>query len=173
MTSTPRNIVLVGLMGAGKTSVGKRLARRLGLPFVDADDEIVKAAGCSIAEIFKKFGESAFREGERRVIARILDGGPLVLATGGGAFMDPDTRDIIAETGTSVWLDAKLETLYQRTRRRDVRPLLQNEDPKGTLERLMAQRNPVYATADITVPTANERPDATVERIVQALEAAR
>lgn len=168
-----RNVVLVGLMGAGKTSVGKRLARRLGLPFVDADDEIVKAAGCSIADIFRKFGEQAFRDGERKVIARILDDGPQVLATGGGAFMDEATRETIRATGISVWLSADLETLYQRTRRRNVRPLLQNDDPKGTLERLMALRNPVYATADITIHTDQEHPDATVERIVAALEALR
>jgi shikimate kinase len=166
----PRSVVLVGMMGAGKTSVGKRLAQALDLPFVDADDEIVRAAGCSIEEIFRTYGEAAFRDGERRVISRILEDGPLVLATGGGAFMNPETRAAIANNGISIWLDADLDVLYRRTRRRKVRPLLQNDDPRGTLERLMAQRNPIYATADLTIETAHERPDATVARIVELLK---
>ena len=174
MTARPlhldgKNIVLVGLMGAGKTSIGRRLAGRLGLPFTDADVEITKAAGCSIDDIFELYGEEAFRDGERRVIARLLEDQPHVLATGGGAFMDPDTRAEIAENGISVWLRADVEVLYQRTRRRNTRPLLQNGDPRATLERLAAERYPIYAQADITIETDGEKLTETLDHIVNEL----
>jgi shikimate kinase len=167
----PRSIVLVGLMGAGKTSIGRRLAARLHLPFVDADDEIERAAGCSIPEIFERYGESAFRDGERRVIARLLHKAPHVLSTGGGAFMDPGTRALIAEQGTSVWLRAELELLVARTARRDNRPLLKQGNPREVLQRLMETRHPVYAEANITVDSDDRPPDETVERVVSALQA--
>ena len=146
-----RSIVLVGLMGAGKTSVGRRLASRLGLPFVDADQEIEAAAGCTIQEIFDRFGEAGFRDGERRVIARLLEGPPHVLSTGGGAFMDPATRALIRRRGLSVWLRAELDVLVARTARRDNRPLLKTGEPRDILRRLMETRYPVYAEADLTV----------------------
>lgn len=164
-----RTITLVGLMGAGKSTVGRRLATRLDLPFVDADSEIEAAAGCTIPEIFERHGEAEFRAGERRVIARLLRGRPKVLATGGGAFMDPDTRQRIKSRAVSVWLRADIELLMARVARRDNRPLLKQGDPREIMERLMAQRYPVYGEADITVES-NEGPhDAIVERIVDAL----
>lgn len=163
------HIVLVGLMGAGKTSVGRRLAARLELPFVDADDEIEKAAGCAIVEIFRLYGEPAFRDGERRVIERLLNGEPSVVATGGGAFIDPDNRKMIRQHGVSVWLRAEVDELYRRTRRRTNRPILNNEDPRGTLERLARERYPVYAEADITIDTGGEKPIETAERILAEL----
>lgn len=166
-----RTIVMVGMMGAGKSAIGRRLAQRLGLPFVDADAEIERAAGCSIEEIFAKHGEADFRDGERRVIARLLEGPVCVLATGGGAFMDSGTRDRIRERATSVWLKADLETLVDRVARRGNRPLLKNGDPREILERLIAVRYPVYAEADITVETGDVPPATTVERVVEALMA--
>ena len=173
MLSRPNkdNIVLVGLMGAGKSSVGRRLAQELDLPFTDADHEIVKAAGCSIEDIFTLYGEAAFRDGERRVIARILDCGPQILATGGGAFIDPATRARIKERGISVWLRADIEVLYERTRRRTSRPLLNNDDPRGTLARFIEQRYPIYAEADIVIDTAQEGPDVTAEQVLESLRA--
>lgn len=166
----PKSIVLVGMMGAGKTAVGRRLAARLGLPFLDADEEIEAAAGCSIADIFASHGEAAFRDGERRVIKRLLKQPISVVATGGGAFMDERTRALIREHAVSVWLKADLETLWHRVRRRSHRPLLNTEDPKGTLEELMKMRYPVYAGADVTVES-NENPlDDTVERVVREIE---
>ena len=146
-----RSIVLVGMMGAGKTTVGKRLANRLDVRFIDADTEIEKAASQTIPEIFAQHGEPYFRDGERRVIARLLGEGPQVLATGGGAFMSPETRTAIAEKGISVWLQADVDLLLARVRRRSNRPLLENADPEGTLRRLVAERYPVYALADLTV----------------------
>ena len=168
--SIDRPIVLVGLMGAGKSCIGRRLATRLGLGFVDADREIEQAAGCSIPEIFQRHGEEAFRDGERRVILRLLDGGPHVLATGGGAFMDPRTRHAIREKAISIWLRADLELLARRVQRRNDRPLLQVADPKAKLAQLMAERYPVYAEADITVDSQDGPPEATVERVLAALE---
>ncbi len=163
-----RSIVLVGLMGAGKSSVGKRLAQRLGLPFVDADTEIEAAAGMTIAEIFAQHGEPHFREGERKVIARLLDGPPKVLATGGGAFMDPETRRLVRQRGRSVWLKAELDVLVRRCARRTHRPLLnQGSDLATTLKRLMDLRYPVYAEADLTV----ESHDGPHERVVEAIVA--
>jgi shikimate kinase len=164
-----RTITLVGLMGAGKSTVGRRLATRLDLPFVDADSEIEAAAGCTIPEIFERHGEAEFRAGERRVIARLLRGRPKVLATGGGAFMDADTRQRIKSRAISVWLRADLDLLMARVARRDNRPLLKQGDPRQIMERLMAERYPVYGEADITVES-NEGPhDAIVERIIDAL----
>jgi shikimate kinase len=163
-------IVLVGLMGAGKTCIGKRLAQDLGLPFVDADHEIEEAAGCTIPEIFAKHGEAAFRDGERRVIARLLDNPPHVLATGGGAFIDPTTRAKIAEKGVSIWLRASIDILMRRTARRNNRPLLKKGSRRETLERLIEERYPVYAEADITVDSADAPPEVTVERVMTALK---
>ena len=166
-----RSIVLVGLMGAGKSTVGKRLARRLGLPFVDADEEIERAADHTISEIFDRFGEPAFRDGERRVIARLIDGPVKVIATGGGAFMHDATRALILERCTAVWLDADIATLTARVGRRDTRPLLRTGEPKAVLEALAARRNPVYAEAHLRVPTEPVPHEEVVERIVRALAA--
>ncbi len=166
-----RTITLVGLMGAGKSTVGRRLATRLDLPFVDADTEIEAAAGCSIPEIFERHGEAEFRAGERRVIARLLRGRPKVLATGGGAFMDRDTRHRIKTKAISVWLRADLDLLVSRVSRRDNRPLLKQGNPRQIMIRLMAERYPVYGEADIVVDS-NEGPhDSVVDRIVEALRA--
>ena len=168
-----RTIVLVGLMGAGKTSIGRRLARALDAPFADADEEIVAAAGLSIPDIFQLYGESRFRELERRVIARLLEGGPMVLALGGGAFMDADTRDRVAARAVSVWLRADLETLVARTsRKRGTRPLLDRGDPHEILAALMRDRYPVYALADFTVDSQVEPHESVVERMMTMLEPA-
>jgi len=164
-----RAIVLVGLMGVGKTTVGRRLAARLGLDFVDADAEIELAADLSIAEIFDRFGEAHFRDGERRVIARLVDGTPKVVATGGGAFMNEATRALILERATAVWLDADLETLTTRVARRDDRPLLRGKDPRRILGDLAEVRNPIYALAPIHVQSHAAPHEATVEAIMQKL----
>ena len=163
--SIDRPIVLVGLMGAGKSCIGRRLAARLELPFTDADDEIEAAAGCSISEIFERHGETAFRDGERRVIARLLGGRLQVLATGGGAFMDPRTRAEIRAHGLSVWLRADLDLLYKRTARRHTRPLLRRGSPRDILAGLIGERHPVYAEADIIVDSEDGPPEWTVERV--------
>ena len=155
-----RSIVLVGMMGAGKSSIGRRLAARLGIPFVDADSEIESAAGMTIPEIFEKHGEPYFRAGEARVIARLLDSGPQVLATGGGAVMDQSTRDLIHIKGISVWLKADLEVLMKRTKRRNDRPLAEK------LKDLLPLREPVYALADITVQSRDEPHDTIVDEII-------
>lgn len=165
-----RSVVLVGLMGAGKTSVGRLLAARIGLEFVDADAEIETAAGATIEEIFAHEGETVFRSGERRVIARLLTGPPRVIATGGGAFMDADTRAEVRAHAVSVWLRADLDTLVRRTARRGRRPLLAGGDPRDILARLMDERYPVYGEADITVDTGEEGADKVVERVIAALE---
>jgi shikimate kinase len=165
------SIVLVGLMGAGKTKIGRLLAQRLEMPFVDADDQIVEAAGCSIEEIFERYGEAAFRDGERRVVTRLLDGEPIVLATGGGSFIDPRTRARIKERGISIWLRAELDVLVNRTSRRGGRPLLKNQDIKATLEKLMAERYPIYAEADIVIDSGWHAVDSTVQRTLDALAA--
>ena len=166
-----RSIVLVGMMGAGKTTIGRRLAARLQLPFLDADHEIEQAAGKSIPEIFADHGETQFREGERRVIARLLAGGPQVLATGGGAFMDAATREAVARQGVSVWLRAEFDVLLRRVRRRPNRPLLQTPDPEATLHALMDRRYPVYAQADVTVLSRDAAHEAIVDDVVAALAA--
>ena len=165
-----RTIVLVGLMGAGKSSIGRRLALRLDLPFVDADKEIEAAAGCTIEEIFERFGEAAFRDGERRGIVRLLDQAPHVLATGGGAFMDPLLRARIREVATSVWLHADIELLLKRVGRRNNRPLLKTSDPRTVLARLMEQRHPVYAEADVRIDSADGPPEQTVQKVIDALQ---
>jgi shikimate kinase len=165
-----RSIVLVGMMGVGKSSVGRRLAARLGIPFVDADSEIEKAAGMSVADIFSRHGEADFRNGEARVIARLLEGGPQVLATGGGAFMNANSRRIIRERGVSVWLRAELDVLLRRiSKRRSERPLLQTADPAETLRGLLAEREPIYAQADLTVQSREVTHDAVVADIIAAL----
>jgi shikimate kinase len=169
LPDSARSIVLVGLMGAGKSSVGKRRAARLGLPFVDADNEIEAAAGCSIEEIFARHGEAAFRDGERRVITRLLEGPRQVLATGGGAFMDPVTRAKIRQHGTSIWLKADLDVLVKRCSRRSNRPLLQQGDPRQVLERLMLERYPIYADADLTIDSGEQPHEQVVETIVGRL----
>ncbi len=167
----PRTLVLVGLMGAGKTSVGRRIAQRLGLGFIDADAEIEAAAGCTIAEIFTRHGEAAFRDGERRVIQRLLEDPVHVLATGGGAFMDPETRGHIHARGISLWLRAELDVLVRRVARRSNRPLLNQGDPKEILTRLMTIRHPVYAEADIIVDSLDAPTETTVDRCLGALAA--
>jgi shikimate kinase len=164
-----RTVVMVGLMGCGKSSVGRRIANRLSLPFVDADDEIVKAAGQSIADIFQEHGEAHFREGEKKVIARILNGNSMVLATGGGAFMTPDTRAAIKAKGVSVWLKADLPLLMRRVARRDHRPLLKTGNPEKIMRKLMDERYPVYATADITVESRDVAHEVIVHDVLNAL----
>ncbi len=167
-----RSIVLIGMMGVGKSSVGRRLGARLSVPFVDADAEIEKAAGMSIADIFARHGEADFRSGEARVIARLLDGGPQVLATGGGAFINPDTRNAIRAKGVSIWLSADVDVLMRRiSKRRNERPLLQTADPAATLRRLLAEREPIYAQADLTVQSRDVPHDAIVADIMKALAA--
>ena len=166
-----RAIVLVGLMGSGKSSIGRRLASRLSMDFADADSEIETAAGCSIADFFERHGEPAFRAGERRVIARLLDNGPRVLATGGGAFIDPDTRRLLADKAVTVWLSAELDLLVKRCARRDTRPLLRAGDPREILAALMEERYPIYGQADITVETDDGPHAQTVDKIIAALQA--
>lgn len=169
-----RTLALVGLMGAGKSSVGKRLALALGVPFRDADEEIVKAAGETIPEIFAHHGEAEFRRGERRVIARLLTAEPPhVLATGGGAFMDPETRALMKERAFTIWLRADLDTLMRRVGRRDDRPLLKGDDPRAVMERLMAARYPIYAEADLVIDSDDGPHQRTVEAIIAALETRR
>jgi len=166
-----RTIALVGMMGAGKTSIGRRLAQRLGVPFRDADHEIEAAAGLTVAEIFERFGESHFRDGERKVIARLLNEPPHVLATGGGAFMDETTREAMAQSAFTIWLKAPLHLLMARVKKRETRPLLKDGDMRVTLENLLAVREPVYAKADMTIDSADEPHGAAVERIIEALRA--
>jgi len=166
----PKTIVLVGLMGAGKTSVGRLLAKRLDLEFIDADDEIEQAAQCSIEQIFESHGEAEFRDGERRVIARLLTGPTHVLATGGGAFMRKETRDAIRGRGISVWLRADLDLLLRRVSRRKNRPLLRNENPRQTLEKLIKERYPVYADADIVVDSGDRPPGTIVDNVIESIE---
>lgn len=162
-------IVLVGMMGVGKSTVGRRLAARLGLNFVDADEEIEKAAGMSVAEIFERYGEAYFRDGERRVISRLMDGAPKVIATGGGAFMQDETRALILAHATAIWLDADIEILVDRVSRREGRPLLKDRDPRLVLTELAAVRNPVYALAPIHVKSIAAPHEVAVERIMEQL----
>lgn len=165
-----RPLVLVGLMGAGKSSIGRRLAAKLGVPFADADTEIEKAAGRTIPEIFEAFGEQEFRDGERRVIRRLIEaGGSKVLATGGGAFMAEETRQLIKERALSLWLKADFDTLYERVSRRSNRPLLKTADPKATLKDLMVKRYPTYGEADLIVETRRVPIEETVEKVYHAL----
>jgi len=167
-----RSIVLVGMMGVGKSSIGRRLGARLGVAFVDADAEIEKAAGMSIADIFARHGEADFRSGEARVIARLLEGGPQVLATGGGAVMNPDTRAAIRAKGVSIWLAAEFDVLMRRiNKRKSERPMLQTADPAATLRRLLAEREPIYAQSDLTVQSREVPHDAIVTEIMRSLAA--
>lgn len=166
---TGKPIVLIGLMGAGKTTVGRRLAQRMRLPFVDADHEIERAAGMTISDIFARFGEPYFRDGERRVIARLIDGRPKVIATGGGAFLNEETRSLILDQALAVWLDAEPSVLADRVRRRDTRPLLRGRDPEEVLTELAQVRNPFYALAPIRVQSIAAPHDATVDEILKAL----
>jgi shikimate kinase len=170
-----RTVALVGMMGAGKTSIGKRLAARLDVPFSDADHEIEAAAGMSVAEIFAKFGEPYFRDGERRVIGRLLSEAPRVLATGGGAYMDETTRTAMREAAFTIWLKAPLDILLGRVKKRQekdqARPLLNNADMRGTLERLLTVREPVYATADMVLESVDEPHAVLLDKIVAALVA--
>ena len=168
---SPKTVVFVGLMGVGKTCIGRRLAQRLDLPFVDADREIEEAARCTIPEFFERYGEQQFREGERRVILRLLDNPVHVLSTGGGAFMDPQTRAAIRERAISVWLRADLDLMLRRVSRRNDRPLLQVADPSAKLQELADLRYPVYAEADITVDSVDGPPEVTLDRVMGALAA--
>ena len=174
MTADPalrkKTIALVGLMGVGKSSIGRRLATALELPFHDADDEIERAAGRSIPEIFAERGEASFREGERRVIARLLDEAPHVLATGGGAFVNAETRALIKEKAISIWLKADVEVLLRRVGRKDNRPLLKGRDARAVLQALALERSPAYAEADISVETGETPHTAAVEAVLRALE---
>lgn len=165
-----QSLVLVGLMGAGKTTIGRRLAEALETQFADADVEIEKAAGCSVTEIFERHGETAFRDGERRVIDRLLDGPAHVLATGGGAFMDKETRARIRKDAISIWLRADLDLLMERVQRRQNRPLLKTPDPRATMSQLIDERYPIYAEADITVDSGVGPHDAVVKEIITALK---
>ena len=165
-----RPVVLVGLMGVGKSTVGRRLARRLGVPFVDSDSEIEDASGFSAAEVYERFGERDFRDGERRLVARLVDGEIRVIATGGGAYVDPRTRKLLNERSITVWLDAPVDILTERTGRRDTRPLLRNGDPKGTLKKLSEQRRPAYEEAHIHIKSGAGAHRDVVDAIVQALD---
>jgi len=166
-----RSVVFVGLMGAGKTAIGRKLSQMLGLPFVDSDHEIEAVSRMTIAELFEQYGEAEFRALEQRVIERLLKGGPQIFSTGGGAFMNEQTRLGIAERGISVWLKADLDLLMQRVAKKPSRPLLQNPDPRAVMARLMEQRYPVYATADITIQTRDERREVIAAEVVEALKA--
>ena len=170
--SPEKSIVLIGMMGAGKSTIGRRLARRLGLPFVDADAEIEKAAGLSVAEIFERYGEGHFRDGERRVLARLIDGPRRVIAAGGGAFIDPGTRALMLARCTTIWLDVPPEILAERVGRRDHRPLLKGQDPLSRLRELGASRNPIYAEAHLRIEAGQTAHDRIVERIIAALRSA-
>lgn len=163
------SLVLVGLMGVGKSTIGRRLAARLGLPFIDADDEIERAAGMSIQEIFDKHGEPQFRDGERRVIARLIDGTPKVIATGGGAFVNDETRQLILEKATAIWLDANIDILVERVSRREGRPLLKNRNTKDVLMKLAVDRQPYYSQAPIRVMSSDSPHDATIDKIMKAI----
>jgi shikimate kinase len=165
-----RPVVLVGLMGVGKSTVGRRLARRLGLPFVDSDSAIEDASGFSAAEVYERFGEKDFRDGERRLVARLVEGEVRVIATGGGAFVDPRTRDLLNERAITVWLDAPVDVLAERTSRRNTRPLLRTADPKATLERLSEERKPSYEEAHIHIRSGNGAHRDVVEAILKALD---
>ncbi len=165
----PKTLVLVGMMGAGKSSIGWRLARKLDVLFNDSDQEVERAAGCSVADIFETWGEKAFRDAERRVIKRLLGGNVQVVSTGDGAFIDEKSRELIKENGISLWLRADPEVLYERVIRRDTRPLLFDGDAKQILEEMIERRYPIYANADITVESNDDAHEATVERVMEAL----
>jgi shikimate kinase len=164
-----RSVVFVGLMGAGKTAIGRKVATLLGLPFTDSDHEIESVSRMTIPDLFERYGEAEFRALEQRVIVRVLENGPQVLSTGGGAFMNAQTRDAIAACGLSVWLKADVDTLLDRVSKKQNRPLLKNADPRGVLERLMLERNPVYALADVTVATRDERKEVIAGEVIEAI----
>ena len=164
-----RSVVFVGLMGAGKTAIGRKVAATLGLPFTDSDHEIESVSRMTIPDLFDRYGEAEFRSLEQRVIARVLESGPQVLSTGGGAFMNEQTREAIAAGGLSVWLKADVDTLLDRVSKKQNRPLLRNADPRAVLERLMAERYPVYALADVTVATRDERKEVIAGEVIEAL----
>jgi shikimate kinase len=164
-----RNLIFVGLMGAGKSVIGRLTAQALSLPFVDTDAEIERVSRMTVAELFAAYGEPEFRALETRVMARLLEGDPRVISTGGGAFVNENTRKVIQEGGVSVWLKADLDVLWERVNKRDHRPLLKTENPKQTLKNLMDQRYPVYAEADLTVPSGNVRKDAMVTNVLSAI----
>lgn len=166
-----RSVVLVGLMGAGKSAIGRKLAAMLEMPFVDADSEIETASKMTVADLFEQYGEPEFRALEKRVIARVLKGGPRVVATGGGAFMNEQTRQTIARRGVSIWLSADVDLLMERVSRRQNRPLLQNPDPRAVMQKLMAERYPVYAHADLEVPSQDVSKDEMAARVVEAVAA--
>ena len=166
----PKTLVLVGMMGAGKSSVGWRLARRLGIPFSDTDQEVEKAAGCSVADIFETWGEKAFRDAERRILKRLLGGPTQVVSTGDGAFFDEENRLLIKENAISLWLRADPEVLYERVIRRDTRPLLFEGDAKQILEEMVERRYPIYAKADLTVESNDDAHEATIERVIESLK---
>lgn len=170
MRKLDKTVVLVGMMGAGKTSVGRRLAAVLGVPFKDADAEIEAAAGSTISEIFARYGEATFRDGERKVLARLLTEPPHVLATGGGAFVDPETRTRVKADAISIWLKADIDLLLERIGRKDTRPLLAGPDAYATMKRLLTEREPVYSQADITIQCDAGPHDVVVRRILDALE---
>jgi shikimate kinase len=165
-----QSVVFVGLMGAGKTAIGRKVATMLSLPFIDSDHEIEIVSRMTIPELFEHYGEAEFRALEQRVILRLLEGGPQVLSTGGGAFMNAQTRGEIASHGVTVWLKAELDLLMERVSKKQNRPLLKNPDPRGVLERLMGERYPVYATADITVQTRDERKEVIAAEVIEALQ---
>jgi shikimate kinase len=171
MTKLSRTVALVGMMGVGKSSVGRRLAARLGVVFKDADSEIELAAGCPVSEIFERYGEWAFRDGERKVIARLLGEAPHVLATGGGAFIDAGTRARLKENAVTVWIKAPIDVLMTRVQRRNTRPLLRTADPRATLEKLLAERAPIYAEADLAIESDDGPHSAAVDQIIAALKA--
>ena len=166
-----RSVVLVGMMGAGKSTIGRRLSARLRMPFLDADAEIEAAAGMTIPEIFSSYGEPYFRDGEARVIARLLDNGPVMLATGGGAFMGNETRDRIRDKAVSIWLKADADIIMRRVKRRSDRPLLQTADPESTIERLISEREPVYRQADLTIWSRDVPHEKIVDECIEALHA--
>ena len=164
-----RSVVFVGLMGAGKTAIGRKVAGMFGLPFTDSDHEIESVSRMTIPDLFDRYGEAEFRSLEQRVIARVLESGPQVLSTGGGAFMNEQTREAIAAGGLSVWLKADVDTLLDRVSKKQNRPLLKNADPRAVLERLMLERNPVYALADVTVATRDERKEVIAGEVIEAI----
>ncbi|TPM04837.1 shikimate kinase [Mesorhizobium sp. B2-3-10] len=164
-----RSIVFVGLMGAGKTAIGRKVATMLSLPFIDSDQEIESVSRMTVPELFERYGETEFRALEQRVILRVLENGPQVLSTGGGAFMNAQTREAIAAHGVSVWLKAELDLLMDRVSKKQNRPLLKSADPRAVLERLMAERYPVYATSDVTVPTRDDRKEVIAAEVIEAL----
>ena len=164
-----RSVVFVGLMGAGKTAIGRKVAGMLGLPFTDSDHEIESVSRMTIPDLFERYGEAEFRSLEQRVIVRVLESGPQVLSTGGGAFMNAQTREAIKAYGLSVWLKADVDTLLDRVSKKQNRPLLKNSDPRAVLERLMLERNPVYALADVTVATRDERKEVIAGEVIEAI----